>query len=94
MSSNSYDAFCEICSLRFMKKSVLQTHCSIIHGKSILTLPLVALPEGNSFNCTICHSRFALKNHLQKHVALVHGQLEQCLNDPELVQAKRTAFMS
>ena len=74
MNSNSHDAYCKICSLRFVKKSVLKIHCSIIHGRSKSSLPIVALSEGSSLKCTTCCSRFALKDHLKKHIAQNHKE--------------------
>ena len=48
----------------------------------------------DSTACVECDYKADKPKTLSIHVALVHGQLEQNLNDPDLVQAKRTAYMS
>lgn len=50
------------------------------------------LPDQNQ--CSKCQYRGERAKNLSLHIALVHGQLDVCLDDEDLVAAKRNKFFS
>ena len=78
---------CPVCDLKEPQREHVARH----FGDELLAV-IANNPDPTS--CVECDYKADKPKTLSIHVALVHGQLEQNLNDPELVQAKRTAFMS
>ena len=85
---------CNPCSLRFVDKSVLERHLSIIHGKNKSTIAIVALSnsEEKSLKCNSCLASFAMKSQLKRHISQVHKDKKQLCNVCEKILCSKKSL--
>ena len=105
LRSNQYDKSCNLCSLRFTSKNILDLHFKIVHEtnhmtkKKKLLLIIVTPYDQKVFKSSICNSRFALKTDLQRHILFLHKEstgaqvLSDNINEINMFLARFKSFL-